>query len=133
MAKNFAAGTRWLPGKIIKLEGNTMVKIELDDGRIWRRHMDHIIRTTLTIDEDNEYDPSTMPWDSDSSNNANPQELPNNEEVPINNEEISTNNEELLREETPEQINTGQMGGVRETRHSTRTRPTINRYVPTSK
>ena len=25
------------------------------------------------------------------------------------------NNEELLREETPEQINTGQMGGVRET------------------
>ena len=65
--------------------------------------------------------------------NATPQELPNNEEVPINNEEISNNNEELLREETPEQIDTGQMGGVRETRQSTRTRPPINRYVPTSK
>ena len=45
-------GTRWLPGKIIKLEGNTMVEIELDDGRIWHHHMDHIIRTTITIDED---------------------------------------------------------------------------------
>ena len=133
MAKNFAAGTRWLPGKIIKLEGNTMVEIKLDDGRIWRRHMDHIIRTTITIDEDNEYDPSTMPWDSDCSDNANPQEPPNNEEVPINDEEIPTNNEELLREETPEQIDTGQMGEVQETRHSTRTRPPINRYVPTSK
>ena len=53
-----------------------------------------------------------MPWDSDCSNNTNSQEPPNNEEVPINDEEISTNNEELLREETPEQINTGQMGGV---------------------
>ena len=66
----------------------------------------------ITIDEDNEYDPSKMPWDSDCSNNTNPQEPPNNEEVPINDEEISTNNEELLREETPEQIDTGQMGGV---------------------
>ena len=53
-----------------------------------------------------------MPWDSDCSNNTNSQEPLNNEEVPINDEEISTNNEELLREETPEQIDTGQMGGV---------------------
>uniref|UniRef100_A0A1X7SXS3 Uncharacterized protein n=1 Tax=Amphimedon queenslandica TaxID=400682 RepID=A0A1X7SXS3_AMPQE len=73
-----------------------------------------------------------MPWNLDShgSGNDNP---PNNEEVPINDEVDSTDNEVIPREATPEQVDTGQTDGVRETRHSTRTRPPINRYVPTSK
>ena len=126
MAKNFGTGTtcRWLPGKITRLEGNTMVEIELDDKRIWRRHIDHIIRTTVSRSDD-EYDPSVMPWNVEShdSDNDNP---PNDEVDP-------TDNDELPRAATPEQIDTGQVGGAQETRHSTRTRPPINRYAPTSK
>ena len=79
---------------------------------------------------DDEYDPSVMPWNVEShdSDNDNP---PNDEGVPINDEVDPTDNDNLPREATPEQIDTGQVGGARETRHSTRTRRPIN--VPTSR
>ena len=48
MARDFSErGTEWLFGKVIEKLGETMVKVELDDGRIWRRHLDHVIRSQI--------------------------------------------------------------------------------------
>ena len=43
MARNFGSRNKWLPGKIVSKEGRNVVNIELNDGRIWRRHIDHVI------------------------------------------------------------------------------------------
>ncbi len=70
MARNFVPGAqRWLPGKVVEKEGSVMVKVKLDDGRTWRRHVDQLIRSQLiepglvtsqdTAQED--MDPLTMP------------------------------------------------------------------------
>ena len=39
---NFSNGPKWLSGTIIKLQGNRNYTIELTDGRIVRRHVDHL-------------------------------------------------------------------------------------------
>ena len=41
MARNFGSGNKWLPGKIVSKEGRNVVNIELTDGRIWRKYIDH--------------------------------------------------------------------------------------------
>ena len=64
LAKNFATGTtcKWLPGVVKSLEGRTMVAVKLEDGRIWRRHIDHIIRSHIATedtesDHESDFDP----------------------------------------------------------------------------
>ena len=47
MGRNFSAGASWLPGTILECEGEVAVKIKLDDGRIWRRHVDHVRNTEV--------------------------------------------------------------------------------------
>ena len=50
--RNFASGVNWInwiPGWVIEREGGTMLKVRLDDGRMWRRHLDHLIRSPLTV------------------------------------------------------------------------------------
>ena len=47
MGRNFSAGVSWLPGTILECEGEVAVKIKLDDGRIWRRHVDHVRNTEV--------------------------------------------------------------------------------------
>ena len=49
LARNFASGVNWIPGWVIEREGGTMLKVRLDDGRMWRRHLDHLIRSPLTV------------------------------------------------------------------------------------
>ena len=63
MARNFTAGDqKWLAGKVLEREGKVMVKVQLDDGRVWRRHMDQIRRTQIAKPEEAEdADPLTMP------------------------------------------------------------------------
>ena len=39
--RDFPAGQTWLPGLIREVQGPTSVVVELDDGRIVRRHVDH--------------------------------------------------------------------------------------------
>lgn len=41
-ARNFARGSQWLPGVIKGKHGPLSYEIELSDGRIWRRHVDHV-------------------------------------------------------------------------------------------
>lgn len=54
MGGNLSTGATWLPGIVIRCEGETAVKIKLDDGRIWRHHLDHVITSQVT-EETGEY------------------------------------------------------------------------------
>jgi hypothetical protein len=47
MGRNFATGPRWMPGTILECEGDTAVQIKTD-GRIWRRHLDHVIHRQVS-------------------------------------------------------------------------------------
>ena len=47
--KNFSTGPKWLPGKIVNVTGPLSYVIELDNGRLVRRHVDHI-RKKLDIE-----------------------------------------------------------------------------------
>ena len=42
LVRNFAAGERWIPGQITEPVGPVSFLIELEDGRIFKRHQDHI-------------------------------------------------------------------------------------------
>ena len=44
MARNFSAGPKWLPGIILKCCGPMSYIVELQDGRKWRRHVEHLVR-----------------------------------------------------------------------------------------
>ncbi|XP_058044030.1 uncharacterized protein K02A2.6-like [Ahaetulla prasina] len=43
-AENFGADTRWLPGTIIQLTGPYSYRVQLGDGRPWRRHINQLRR-----------------------------------------------------------------------------------------
>ena len=51
MGRNFADGPKWLPGKVLE-GGKTIVKVKLDDGRIWRRHVDHLFPSQVPIESE---------------------------------------------------------------------------------
>ena len=83
LAKNFATGTKWVPGVVKNLVGKTMVAVELDDDRIWHHHIDHIIQSHTTTEDtetDSEFDfnPLTMPsigTDDEQRNNNTREEM----------------------------------------------------------
>ena len=45
MAKNFTSNPKWLPGVVIACLAPLTNLVQLHDGRIWRRHIVHIIYT----------------------------------------------------------------------------------------
>ena len=53
-AKNFSSGTNWLPGVVVKKAGPVSYEIELDDGRVIRRHVDHMLKRSATSKEDSQ-------------------------------------------------------------------------------
>ena len=59
-----------MPGTILECEGDTAVQIKTDDGRIWRRHLDHVIHRQVSEEtgEQNQSDQSdsfVLPPESD--------------------------------------------------------------------
>lgn len=42
-ARNFARGSKWLPGQIVAKRGPLSYTIKLNDGRMWNRHVDHVV------------------------------------------------------------------------------------------
>ncbi|MDA8001723.1 MAG: hypothetical protein MPL62_10610 [Alphaproteobacteria bacterium] len=40
--RNFAPGQKWLAGTIVSINGQSLLMVELTDGRTVRRHVDHI-------------------------------------------------------------------------------------------
>ena len=45
MAKNFTSMPPWLPGIVTACLSLLTYSIQLNDGRVWKRHMDHIQET----------------------------------------------------------------------------------------
>ena len=83
LCRNFATGSKWLPGKVLVREGKTMVKIELDDGWTWQRHVDHLLRSQVEIesDMDNQDFTNAVPLDDD------PLTAPSSEVPPTGNQD----------------------------------------------
>ena len=50
-ARNFREGERWIPGYVVEVTGPVSYNIELEDGRHWKRHQDHI-RSRLVVSND---------------------------------------------------------------------------------
>ena len=67
MVRNCAAKPSWLPGTVMECEGETAVKLRLDDGRIWRRHLDHVIASQASEETEKKGQavPATLHPDSD--------------------------------------------------------------------
>ncbi|XP_048578377.1 uncharacterized protein K02A2.6-like [Nematostella vectensis] len=49
-AKNFGHGVRWFKGKISKVTGPLSYEVELIDGRLVRRHIDHLLKREADTD-----------------------------------------------------------------------------------
>ena len=43
-ARNFSQGPKWVPGILRESSGPIALEVELGDGRMWRRHQDHLIQ-----------------------------------------------------------------------------------------
>ena len=41
-SKNFGSGSKWLPGKIVRVSGPVSFHVELEDGKQRRCHQDHL-------------------------------------------------------------------------------------------
>lgn len=41
-AQNFAQGPRWVPGIVAEITGPCSYRVQLEDGRMWRRHVDQL-------------------------------------------------------------------------------------------
>ena len=50
-ARNFREGERWIPGHVVEVTGPVSYNVELEDGRHWKRHQDHI-RSRLVVPND---------------------------------------------------------------------------------
>ena len=45
MAKNFTSNPQWLPGVVMECVASLTYSIQLQDGSIWRRHIDYVVVT----------------------------------------------------------------------------------------
>ena len=43
-ARNFSQGPKWVRGILRESNGPIAFEVELEDGRMWRRHQDHLIQ-----------------------------------------------------------------------------------------
>ncbi|XP_026582357.1 uncharacterized protein K02A2.6-like, partial [Pseudonaja textilis] len=43
-ARNFAGDPLWIPGEVIAITGPRSYRVRLEDGRVWRRHIDQLRR-----------------------------------------------------------------------------------------
>ena len=51
MCCNFADGPKWLPGVVTENDSATSVMVKLDDGRVWRRHTDHVTPSVILSED----------------------------------------------------------------------------------
>ena len=59
--KNFPTGDNWLQGTIVKVSGPLSFQVKLQDGRIVRRHVDHIIQRSPQMPDKPNDDWISMP------------------------------------------------------------------------
>ena len=64
--RNFTRCPTWLPGTVLQMQGPRTFKVELNDGRVWRRHVNHIryrsvgITSVPDLGEFDDYIPMTV-------------------------------------------------------------------------
>ena len=62
--RNFTSGSKWIPGVVVEVKGDLTIYVELEDGRIIRRHIDHVrsrsCSTTSTTDDTDDFLPSFL-------------------------------------------------------------------------
>ena len=102
MGRNFATGVSWLPGIVVEREGNNVVKIKLDDERIWRRHVDHVIKRKVVTDIESACSRSATSMDLD------PPTTPSEEETAA--ELVPIVDSEATAEETDTEVTAVQEG-----------------------
>jgi len=93
LARNLRDGPRWVLGTIVQRRGPLSYLVQAADGVIWRRHVDHLLETTDSSQEEaesespqeeaepnitllNEAESNTTPVLSDSANPSSPLTLP---------------------------------------------------------
>ena len=81
--KDFPNAKSWLPGKIIEVRGPLSYHVELNDGRIVRRHVDAVCARSAAVhpntnasDNDQEIPPIGVPETPDSADNSEAPEQP---------------------------------------------------------
>ena len=76
MAKNMRAGPSWVPGTIVQQLGPVTYLVDVSDGRVWKRHVDHL------KDRGAE---SLTPWTPDQTENipGDPQMMPSEQVVDL--------------------------------------------------
>ncbi|XP_026565800.1 uncharacterized protein K02A2.6-like, partial [Pseudonaja textilis] len=47
-ARNYAGDPLWVPGQVVSVTGSRSYRILLEDGRLWRRHVDQLRRKTIS-------------------------------------------------------------------------------------
>ena len=47
--RSFTRGLTWLPGTVLQMQGPCTFKIELNDGHVWRHHVNHICYRSVDI------------------------------------------------------------------------------------
>ena len=67
---NFGRGERWLSGLIKSKKGPLTYEVELDDGRIIKRHIDHIIKRQCSNITEGKENPARK-WNTDDFRNRN--------------------------------------------------------------
>lgn len=71
--RNFGSGSVWLPGTIVGVQGLLSFQIKLEDGRIVRRHIDHVrarVCDSTVLDQELSDDPLPIPDNSASPESA---------------------------------------------------------------
>ena len=53
-ARNFLSQPKWMPGILVESRGPVTFLVELNDGRIWKRHIDHIKPRYLSLDKEDQ-------------------------------------------------------------------------------
>lgn len=77
-AQNFARGPKWLPGQILDKHNSVLFDVDMLDGRVWRRHADHLISRTSSTDHGKSQTPTVQ---NAPNNDSGVVVLPEGEEV----------------------------------------------------
>lgn len=59
-ARNYLSGAKWTPGVVTAVTGPLSYRIETEDGRSWRRHVDQLRRRPATTSAGNSEDNSSV-------------------------------------------------------------------------
>ncbi|XP_058042578.1 uncharacterized protein K02A2.6-like [Ahaetulla prasina] len=68
-AHNYSEGPTWLAGKILEITGPKSYLVEIEDGRVWKRHIDQIRKRITGKSESDETGPDYPMFESTADSN----------------------------------------------------------------